>query len=135
MNMRNKHRGSVILIVVFIIALLSTIVVGIAQINTEELMLMTNQINAAQAIEAAYAGLNDALAQLRSDSGWTAGFSNKTFNGGSYTVTVSGSLPELTINSTASTSSGFTARAVAEVTVSSDSPYVVRIDKLKVNET
>ena len=134
MYMQKKYKGSVILVVVFIIALLSAVVVGIAQINTEELMLTTNQVNAAQAVEAAYAGMNDAFAQLRSDSGWTAGFTDKSFNGGSYTVTVSGTLPNLTVTSTAVTSSGFTGKAVAEITVSDSSPYIIRVDKLKVNE-
>ena len=134
MYIQKNNKGSVILIVVFIIALLSAVVVGIAQINTEELMLTTNQINSAQAIEAAYAGMNDAFAHLRSDSGWTTGFSNKSFNRGSYSVTVTGTLPELIVTSTAVTSSGFTAKVIAEITVSNNSPYIIRVDQLKVNE-
>ena len=122
------------MIVVFIIALLSTVVIGIAQINAEELMLMTNQINSAKALEAAYAGLNDAFAKLRSDSDWSDGYSGKSFNSGSYAVSVSGSAPSLTITSTARTNEGFVAKVQAEVTLSDSSPYVIRIDTLKVNE-
>lgn len=134
MNKRIKHKGTVILIVVFIIALLSTVVVGIAQINTEELMLMNNQANAAQALESAYAGLNDAFSELRLDSSWTSGFTNKSFNSGTYTVAISGSLPSLVVESMATTAKGFVSKVQADVTVSPDSPYVVRVDELRVNE-
>ena len=134
MDKRIRKNGSVILIVVFIIALMSTVVAGIAQINTEELMIMTNQANSAQALCSAYAGLNDAFAELRSDSGWIDGFTNKSFNGGSYTVSVSGSLPDITLISTATTSQGFVAKVQSDVTVSTSSPYIVRVDELRINE-
>ena len=134
MDKRIGQKGTVLLIVVFVIALLSTVVVGIAQINTEELMLMSNQANAAQALESAYAGLNDAFSELRSDSSWTDGFSSKSFNGGNYTVAVSGSLPNLVIDSTATTANGFVAKVSADVTVSTSSPYVIRVDELRINE-
>jgi Tfp pilus assembly protein PilX len=134
MDKRTKNNGSVMLIVVFIIALMSTIVMGIAQINTEELLIMTNQANSAQALESAYAGLNDAFAELHSDSSWTNGFTNKSFNGDSYTVSVTGSLPNLTLTSTATTSQGYVAKIESDVTVSFLSPYIVRVDELRINE-
>ena len=134
MNKRTKNKGSVILIVVFIIALMSTVVAGIAQMNTEELMLMTNQINAAQAIELAHAGLNDAFAELYADSGWTGGFASKSFSDGTYTVTVSGTFPKFTLISTAATSQGFAAKIESDVTVSASSPYILRVDELRINE-
>lgn len=134
MNRRIKNNGSVILIVVFIIALLSTVVMGIAQINTEELLIVSNQANSAQAVEAAYAGLNDAFAELRSDSSWDSGFTDKSFNSGSYSVSVAGSLPDLTVSSTSQTSQGFIANVQADITVSSASPYTVRVVKVRINE-
>jgi Tfp pilus assembly protein PilX len=134
MDKRIKNKGSVILIVVFIIALMSTIVMGMAQLNTEELLIMTNQMNSAQALESAYAGLNDAFAELYSDSSWTDGFTNKSFNSDSYTVSVTGSLPNLTLTSTATTQQGYIAKVETDVTVSSSSPYTVRVDELRINE-
>lgn len=128
----NKN-GSVLLVVVFAIALLTVLVAGMLQMNTEELMLMQNQINSAKAIEIANAGLNDAFAQLRSDSSWNDGFTDKSFSGGSYTVTVTGTSPSLTVESTA-VINGFTARLAADLTVSSTSPYILKIDKFRVNE-
>ncbi len=82
------------MIVVFAIALMATITVGIMVMTTEELQLMQNQLYAAQAIEVAEAGLNDAFAQIRTSSSWTTGFTGKSFPGyGTYTVSVTGTLP------------------------------------------
>ena len=121
------------MIVVFAIALVSTITMGILEMTTEELMLTQNQWFAAYAMCTAEAGLNDAFASIRANSSWTTGFTNKAFNGGSYTVTVTGTLPNRTITSTGTSSQGYIARLVASVTVGSNSPYVIRIDNLGVN--
>ena len=128
----NKN-GSVLLVVVFAIALLTTLVTGMLQMNTEELMLMQNQVNAAETLAIANAGLNDAFAELRSDSSWNTGFTDKSFSDGTYTVTVSGTLPSLTVESTCLLN-GFTARVAADLTVSSISPYILKIDQFRVNE-
>jgi type II secretory pathway component PulK len=130
-----QNNGSVFLIVVFAIALMATITVGILVMTTEELQLMQNQLYAAQAIEVAEAGLNDAFAQIRTSSSWTTGFTGKSFPGyGTYTVSVAGTLPNRTITSTATTSQGYVTRVVADVTVGTSSPYIIRIDDLRVNE-
>jgi len=128
------HNGSVLLITIFATALLAAITIGILQVNTEEIQLMRNQINAVEAQATAEAGLNDAFSELRFDSSWTTGFSSKSFNGGSYTVTVSGTLPDLTITSTGTSAQGFVNRVEADITVGSTSPYIIRIDSLRINE-
>ena len=128
----NKN-GSVLLVVVFAVALLTVLVTGILQMNTEELMLMQNQINAVETLEIANAGINDAFAELRNDSSWNSGFTDKSFFGGTYTVTVSGTLPSLIVESTAILS-GFTARVAADLTVSSETPHILRIDQFRMNE-
>lgn len=128
----NKN-GSVLLVVVFAIALLTVLVAGILQMNTEELMLMQNQINSTKAIAIANAGLNDAFAELRNDSSWNSGFNDKSFSGGSYTVTVTGTSPSLTVESTA-VLNGFNARVAADLTISSTGPYILKIDQFRVNE-
>ena len=134
MRKDNKKRGSVMLIAVFVIALLSSLVIGMLQMNTEEIQLMQNHIYASQAMAVAEAGLNDALSEIRTDDEWNSGFTNKSFGSHTYTVTVSGSLPDLTIESTGKSSQGFVARVEADITVGPDSPYVIRIDGLRVNE-
>ncbi len=122
------------LIAVFVIALLSALVIGMLQLNTEEIQLMQNHIYASQVLAVAEAGLNDALSEIRADDEWVGGFTNKSFGSHSYTVKVSGGLPELTIESTGKSSQGFVARVEADITVGSASPYIVRIDSLRINE-
>lgn len=134
MKAKLRNNGSVLLITIFVVALLSAITIGILQINTEEIQLMRNQIRAAEALAIAEAGLNDAFAELRADSTWTTGFTNKAFNDDSYTVTVTRSLPNLTIESTGTSSQGFVAKVEADITVGSSSPYVIVIDNLRINE-
>jgi len=133
MNGKFRHRGSVLLITIFVIALLAAVVMGMLQLSTEEIMLVHNQISAAHALAIAEAGLNDAFSELRTNSDWNDGFDNKAFNGGSYTVTFSGTLPNLTVESTGTSSQGFVARVGSDVTVSSSSPYIIRIDNLRIN--
>jgi type II secretory pathway component PulK len=132
--MKARKKGSVILLAVFAIALLSTLVVGILQMNTEEIQLMQNQVNAAKSVAIAEAGINDAFAELRQDSSWTAGFAGKSFSGGSDSVAVSNTLPNLTVESTATSGQGFVSRVAADITVGTTSPYVIRVDNLRINE-
>jgi len=129
-----KNNGSAMIVTVFAVAMLAVLTIGILQISTEDVQIVRNQIYAAQALATAEAGLNDAFAQLRSNPNWNAGFTNKAFSGNGYTVTVVGSFPSLTIQSTGTTSQGFVARMSSDVTVGASSPYVVRIDKLRINE-
>lgn len=128
MKVELKNNGSALLIVVFVIALLSAVVMGMLQLNTEEIQLMHNQINAARAIATAEAGLNDALFRIRQGS--DPNISDEPFNGGSYTVEASGA----TITSTGTTVQGFVARVEADITTGTTSPYIVRIDNLRINE-
>jgi len=130
MKSKLKNSGSVFLMVVFVIAILSALVVGMLQMDTEEIQLVRNQICAAQALATAEAGLNDAFAEIRADSTWNAGFTDKAFNSGSYTVGVNGS----EITSTGTSPQGFVAKVEADIIVGTTSPYVIGIDNLRINE-
>lgn len=134
MKTKRKNNGSVMLMTVYVIAMMSALVIGMLQMNTEEVQLMQNHVNLAGAVATAEAGLNDAFYELRNDSSWTTGFTDKAFNGGTYTVTVSGTLPTLTVQSTGTSAQSFVARVEADVTVSTSSPYIIRVDNLRVNE-
>ena len=135
--MKTRHKennGTALLAVVFAVALLSVLTMGMLQINTEELQLMRNQLYAAHALATAQAGLNDALSQIRLDDQWVGPYAGEPFNGGSYDVTVSGTLPSLTIISQGTSSQSFVAEVQADVTVDNVSPYKIRIDNLRINE-
>ncbi len=128
MKVELKKGGSVLLIVIFVIALLAAVAMGMLQLNTEDIQLVQNQINAAQAIATAEAGLNDVFSRIR--QGGDPNISSASFNGGSYTVTADGN----TITSTGTTAQGFVARVRAGITVGAVSPYIIRIDELRINE-
>lgn len=130
MNEKNKNKGSVLLLAIFVIAMLGALATGMLQLSTEEIQIVRNQICAAEALATAEAGLNDALSELRTDSAWSAGFVDKAFNGGSYTVDVN----SLTITSTGTSPDGFVGRVEADITITSTSPYIIRIDNLRINE-
>ena len=134
MKTKLKNNGAVLLMTIFATALLSAITIGILQINTEEIQLMRNQIYAAEAMAITEAGLNDAFSELRVDRDWDNGFNNKAFGNGSYDVTVSGSSPDLTIESTGTSAQGFVAKVEAEIAVGSISPYIIAIKSLRINE-
>jgi len=134
MKTRLRNNGSVLLITIFATALLSVITIGILQMNTEEIHLMRNQIYAAEAMAIADAGLNDAFSELRVDRDWNTGFSNKVFDNGSYIATVSGSWPNLIIESTGTSAQGFVAKVEADITVGGISPYIIRVDSVRINE-
>jgi Tfp pilus assembly protein PilX len=110
MNEKSRNNGSVLLIAIFVVALLSAVVMGILQVNTEEIQLMRNQIGAAHALAVAEAGLNDAFAEIRANDAWMTGFADKVFEGGSYVVTVAGSPPDLIVTSTGTSGQGFVAK-------------------------
>jgi hypothetical protein len=117
--------------VVFITALLAATVMGHLQIATEEIQIMQNHVGAAEAMATAEAGLNDALAQLRADAAWNAGYIDKAFNGGTYTVTVSAGV----ITATGTSDRGYVAQLTTQVTIAPGGPpHLIRIDNLRINE-
>ena len=137
MNIRLRYRnnGSALLMVIFIVALLAAVVMGMLEISTEEIQIMQNQIYAAEAMAIAEAGLNDAFSQIRVNDEWDTGFTNKSFADGSYTVVVGGQAPNLIITSTGTSSQGFVFLVEAEITTGIMAPYTISIDKFKINYT
>jgi Tfp pilus assembly protein PilX len=136
MKTRLRKNGSVLIVAIFVIAFLSAVTIGILQMNTEEIQLMQNQVYAAQALATAEAGLNDAFARIWADPNSISNFPvTELFNDGSYTVKAAeGSLPDPNIISEGTTPQGFVARVKADITVGTSSPYVIRIDNLRINE-
>ena len=116
MKKMQRQKGSVMLIAIFVIALMTTLVVGIAQMNTEQIQIIQNQVYATEALCIAEAGLNDAFSELRDDNEWDNGFSSKSYSGGRYEVDVDGSPPYITVTSIGTNSKGFVAEAEAEIT-------------------
>jgi Tfp pilus assembly protein PilX len=133
-NKKNKRKGSVLLVSVFVSALFGAMVIGMMQLNTEETMITANYMEMTKAVAVAEAGLNDAYYNIRQDRNWAAGFLGKSFDGNLYTVTVSGTLPNRSLVSTGTTGSGYKARIEADITVSSSAPYSVNVTKIRIND-
>lgn len=128
---KQNQTGSAMIMVVFVIALLAAVVMGILETSTTDIQVMQNHVQAVQARMVAEAGLNNAIAELRMNSSWTQGFSNKDFDGGSYTVTIDDS----EIESVGTTSDGFKAKVSAGYTASvSGPPYSISLGALRINE-
>ena len=70
MKLKLRNNGSVLIMIVFLTAMLATLVMGILQMNTEELVLIRHRTFAAQAQALAEAGLNKAMAEIRNDPDW-----------------------------------------------------------------
>lgn len=136
MKTRLRKSGSVFLIAVFVVALLAVLVAGMLQMVTEDIQLMRNQIYAAEALATAEAGLNDAFGRIRADDDWIGPLADVPFNGGSYDVNVTGSLPSRTIAAEGTSSQGFVARLEADITIdtSGGTDHTIRIDHLRINE-
>jgi len=137
MEIKRRNKGTVFLVTIFLILMLSALVIGMLEIDTEEIQIMRNQIFAVEATATAEAGLNDAFYQIRYDPNWSAGFSNKAFNSGTYTVTVEGANPDPNIVSTGTSSHSYQARVKAEITIGTTSPHIthiIRVDRLRINE-
>jgi len=128
------RRGVVLIITIMVVSMLAAVAVGILRVNTDELRLFRNQLYAAKALAITEAGLNDAFHELRNDSQWTTGFDEKPFAGGTYTVAVSGTPPNLSVTSVGACRQGLTARIQAEITVGASSPYIIRIDSYRINQ-
>jgi len=133
MKIKIKNNGSVLLIVVFTIALLTAFVVGMLEMNSQQIQIMKNEIFAAQALAIAEAGVADAFGRIRTSSALPGNF-NSSFGGGSYAVTIPGSLPDPNITSVGTSAQGFTAKVQADITVGTTGSYVIRVDKLRINE-
>ncbi|OQA01219.1 MAG: hypothetical protein BWY69_01445 [Planctomycetes bacterium ADurb.Bin401] len=131
--MKNKIRknGSVLIVAVFTIALLTAFVAGMMQICSEQIQIMKNEIYAAQANFIAQAGIADAFARIHGSHSLPSNFSS-SFAGGSYSVTVSGSLPDPNFVSRGISPQGFISDVHVDVTVDSGS-YAIRIDNIRIN--
>ena len=119
--------------VVFTIALLTAFVVGMLEMNTEQIQIMRNEIFAAQALAIAEAGVADAFGRIRTSSALPGNFSS-SFGGGSYSVTTTGSLPDPNITSEGTSAQGYKAKVQADITVGTTGTYVIRVDQLRLNE-
>ena len=134
MRLVSRNNGSALLLVVFVAALLSAVVMGMLQVTTEDLQAMSNQVFAAEAQEIAEAGMHDMLYRVRKNWQWQGYTVTENFSGGSYTVTATGTMPNLFLESTGTSAQGFVCKVRADLVVDQSSyPYPIRIENFRVN--
>lgn len=126
--------GSILVLVLFILALSAALITGMLQLTTEEILQMRNQMGLVRALTVSEAGLDDAFAEIRQDVNWNSGFTNKSFYGDSYSVTVTGTPPSLTVVSTGLTGEGYTARVEARIRAQVAPPHDITIQTIRINE-
>ena len=135
MNKCPKKNGSVLILAVFAIAIITTLAAGMLQLSYEQIQLMQNQLYATEAFEISQAGLNSAFAQIRDDPNWNTGFAASSFAYGSFTVDVNNTdMPAITIRSVGTNNKGYSARITANCIVADQGPAAIRIAKLTVNK-
>lgn len=124
-----SRRGSVLLVTVFLIAFSALLVGGLLHSLTSDLQILKNHLYSTKALYVADAGIEDAIAALRSDYTWDAGFTQKAFPAGSssyYTVTVVNTHPTVVLTSTGVVA-GFERKIEAKVVIAETSaPYPMR---------
>ena len=123
MALKNKKResGVALIISLFVLFLSSVLVVAFLDSLTTDMQITKNQSSMIEATYIAEAGIEDALYELKQDSGWDVGFTEKTFPDGSgsvYTVTIdNSSYPQISITSTAVLEAGFQRTMTATVEI------------------
>ena len=115
---------------VFLVAFSTLFVGALLRSHTTDLQIARNHIGSMKALFVADAGIEDAIAELRANYNWQAGFSNKIFPAGSsshYSVSVTNTHPKVVITSVG-TAEGFVRTIEIELNiVETTAPYPVRV--------
>jgi hypothetical protein len=128
--MTPSRRGAALLLVVFVIALLTTAVSGIIQLNTEDLQVMNNHLGMVQAQAIAEAGIAMAIARKRMHPDWDEGFQHRRLGEGFYSVAVEGD----TLIATGRSAQGYPVRLAVDITlVDNTPPCDIRVDAVRLN--
>lgn len=118
-----KSRGSTLLITLISLAVFALLGVTVYRIIRSQVKEVVYQQRLAQAEYIAQAGLEDALHELYFNLSWKAGFSQKPFAGGYYTVTVSTDSPPLVTSTGYSRKIAFFGRARSTVSARAKVTY------------
>ena len=105
------QRGSIMLLVIFIMAMTTPLFCLMLETHTNAIRGTHNWIEGSTALYVAEAGVHDAIGELLLDPTWRDGFTDKAFPTDlrhTYTVTaVDGSQGEIILTSTGRTTSGY----------------------------
>ena len=123
-------KGSVLLVTVFLIAFGALLVGGLLLALTSDLQIVKNHLYSTKALYVADAGIEDAIAALRSDYTWDSGFTQKPFPAGStshYTVSVVNTHPTVVLTSTGVAAGLERTVEVKVIVAEMSAPYPTRV--------
>lgn len=101
------NKGTIMVMVVYCIALFTAMMVGFLGVCTEDTLLLQNEVKYVESWYIAEAGLNDAYAQIKDNPYWNEGYSGKSLGKGDYTVNIYGYPPNLTVRSLGRCNQGY----------------------------
>ncbi len=87
----NSERGSALLIALCLMGMLTLAALLAVNTSNTDVDLAFNQLNADKAFYIAEAGAKRGIAEIRTDRTWNSGFTNLTFGGGAFSVTIADS--------------------------------------------
>jgi len=95
------NRGSIMIMTMFAISLLSTLIIGFLSVVTTDLMISRHDAWSRQALYVAESGAMEAIYQLTQNRTWNRGFSNMMLTAGQYySVSIDNQDPIVRITST-----------------------------------
>lgn len=95
-----SQRGTAILIVMALIAMLTSVAIMSVNRSTTDIDLSFNALNEDKAFYVAEAGAQRALAEMNNDNAWRTGFYKQVLDGGYYNILLVDSLTDSTLSDT-----------------------------------
>ena len=95
-----SQKGTAILIVMALIAMLTSVAIMSVNRSTTDIDLSFNALHEDKAFYVAEAGMQRALAELNRDNAWRAGFYKQVLDGGYYNISMVDSLTDSTLSDT-----------------------------------
>jgi len=128
-----NQKGSVLLLIVFLIFFLALFVISISDLTTTDFQIARNNKLLTMAFYVAEAGIERSIYKLRQNNSWSAGFNQVQFPTGEnsyYTVTVTNpSSVFVTLDSTGTVQDDFKRRIIVKLKVLPTSvPYPIIIN-------
>lgn len=128
-KVNNIERGAVLIIALMVASALSLLIISTLEMVTSGTYIANNHKKYLQSLYIADAGVEDSIKHLRANPSWSAGFSNKSFESGIYTVSINNSsYPLITITSTGTVNNNsVTIESQVEIIDTGLSEYLVKV--------
>ena len=127
---RVRGRGAALVLVIFAMAFVAVLAVAVLDVAATDLGILRNHQNGLKALYAAQAGLQTAIASLRTDCQSSGTVSGTIGTGGQYAALIENNRPLVTVTSTGK-AAGFVRTVRARVVVAGPpvkAPFPVRVE-------